>query len=361
MICVLITRLKALRSISRVFPVVPVCFLLMSCTGSHPLERNRTLVQTFTPCWKTMPEERTFPFVSQPYFQSRLSFKVSGYVYFSFQPGDYFRRGDTLAYIDQRDYKIACRKAEAVWRQKKGEFERAKILNGQGSISQSAYDMALSDFQVSEAAYEKALSDLEDTYLLAPFDGWVHEVLVQPYEEVSAGQEILVFVETDRLLLDAYLPEGLAGSIKQDLHACEARIIFDAFPEDTVYSREIKLNPALASQNLSYQLRVVVDNRNASFLPGMSGFLKLSGSYGEKEACVLPIKALRENHQGDTYVWIVVSDSVERVYRKDIGKYRLSHDSVWVESGLSRGMRVVVDGMNSLSEGMEVESVSVKE
>lgn len=350
-------RLQILKGISRAFLLLVLCPFLVSCDQRGTVSSEKVVVRTMSPRWRSASVDREFPFTSLPYFQSSLAFRVSGHVFFSFQPGDYFSKGDTVAYLDQRDFRIACQKAESVWRQKKSEYERAKALDEKGSISRSAYDLALSDYQVSEAAYERAKADLQDTYLLAPFDGYVHEVLVQPYQEVSAGQGILVLVETDRLLLDAYLPEDLAGKMMKDRGKVMAEIRFDAFPEKVFFSDQLNLNPALVSRNLSYQLRVEIENRDAGLLPGMSGSLRLMDSTVAVRVGVLPLKALREDQDGNPCVWVLEPDSVDKVYRRRIGKYRIAGDSLWVESGLEQGEQVVIDGINSLSSGMEVESV----
>lgn len=53
------------------------------------------------------PSSRCYTFISQPYRLSELSFRVGGPVHaFDVQQGQFFRKGQLIAAIDERDFVI---------------------------------------------------------------------------------------------------------------------------------------------------------------------------------------------------------------------------------------------------------------
>lgn len=65
--------------------------------------------------------KRSYNFISKPYRSTDLSFRVSGPVlYFNAQNGQFFRKGELIAAIDERDFRIRCEHAKAVYERAKG-------------------------------------------------------------------------------------------------------------------------------------------------------------------------------------------------------------------------------------------------
>lgn len=73
--------------------------------------------------------EREFSFIAKPFKETELSFRVGGPIdRFEVYAGNYYHRGDIIAEIDSRDFRIRKERAEAVYHQAKAEFERIKVL-----------------------------------------------------------------------------------------------------------------------------------------------------------------------------------------------------------------------------------------
>lgn len=93
--------------------------------------------------------------------------------HFEVYAGNYYHRGDIIAEIDSRDFRIRKERAEAIYHQAKAEFERIKVLYEKNNLSASAYEKARADYTSAKTAYETAVNELEDTKLIAPFDGYI--------------------------------------------------------------------------------------------------------------------------------------------------------------------------------------------
>ena len=73
--------------------------------------------------------ERCYSFISQPYKEAVLSFRVGGIVdEFNVQSGQFFKQGSRIASIDERDFIIQKDHAQALYEQATSEYNRVKIL-----------------------------------------------------------------------------------------------------------------------------------------------------------------------------------------------------------------------------------------
>jgi RND family efflux transporter MFP subunit len=127
---------------------------------------------------------------TQPEQQSVISSKVSGRIVKLFVDiGSRIKKGQVLAKIDDTDYRNNFERAKAELERIKAQLELAKInyeraenLIKTKSIAQAEYDNAKSNYQSLLAAYEtakknleKAEIDLNETNIVAPYDGIVVE------------------------------------------------------------------------------------------------------------------------------------------------------------------------------------------
>ena len=70
--------------------------------------------------------EREFSFISKPFKETELSFRVGGPIdRFEVYAGNFYHRGDIIAEIDSRDFRIRKEQAEAIYNQAKAEFDQA--------------------------------------------------------------------------------------------------------------------------------------------------------------------------------------------------------------------------------------------
>lgn len=82
------------------------------------------------------PSSRCYTFISQPYRLSELSFRVGGPVHaFDVQQGQFFRKGQLIAAIDERDFVIQKQRTEALYRQAEVDYARISSLYAKDNIS----------------------------------------------------------------------------------------------------------------------------------------------------------------------------------------------------------------------------------
>lgn len=144
----------------------------------------------------------------------------------AFQVGGFFRRGDVLVRIDDRNYRAEVKRAEAAvasqklnLTQERGladnaarDFENARSL----FTTQAATDLALrkpqleearSNLAFAEADLARKIGDLERTTIRAPYDGLVREKHADLGQFVGAGTQLAVTFAVDVVEVRLPLPD----------------------------------------------------------------------------------------------------------------------------------------------------------
>lgn len=295
---------------------------------------------------------RSYTFVSQPYRLTDLSFRVGGPMQkIDAQVGMFYRRGDLIASIDDRDFVIRKQEAAAVMEQAKAEYERVSHLYAKNNISGSTYEKAKSAYAIASTSYEDACNELSDTRLTAPFDGYVQQVAVENYQDVRPSQTVVTFIDLSKIKIETYIPEDVALLLrsKKDM---KYRIRFDGLKDKVFYSSEGYVSQSSTANNVSFLLTVLLDNDGREFMGGMSGEVELSlGNADEK--VVIPQSAVGFSSTYGEYVWVV--NGQNQVERRNVVSGNLCSDG-WlaVESGIAAGEWVVTTGLSKLTDKQKI-------
>jgi RND family efflux transporter MFP subunit len=192
-----------MRKIKKSFAVVFLLSAFFSCGKVRKNENNEKVptfqgkkdevgvfVITLTKEKNSSSPSISFVGSTQPEQQSVISSKVSGRIVKLFVDiGFRVKKGQVLAKIDDTDYRNNFERAKSELERIKAQLELAKInyeraenLIKTKSIAQAEYDNAKSNYQSLLAAYEtakknleKAEIDLNETNIVAPYDGIVVE------------------------------------------------------------------------------------------------------------------------------------------------------------------------------------------
>ena len=217
--------------------------------------------------------ERESSFIAKPFKETELSFRVGGPIdRFEVYAGNYYHRGDIIAEIDSRDFRIRKERAEAVYHQAKAEFERIKVLYEKNNLSASAYEKARADYTSAKTAYETAVNELEDTKLIAPFDGYIGEVYIEKYQDVKATQSVVSFIDITQLKIEAYVTQEIAFQAKE---IKEVGIRFDVRPEAVYPAKVIEVSKSTTRNNLSFLMTALLPNKQGEWPAGISGKMLL--------------------------------------------------------------------------------------
>ena len=158
----------------------------------------------------------SYTFISRPYRVTELSFRVGGPVKtFDVQNGQFFRKGELIASIDDRDYIIRQKRTATTPAQAESEYRRISALYERDNISAASFEKALADYEKARTDYDDATNALNDTKIYAPFDGYVQQTHIEKYSDVKPSVPVVTFIDLSKVKAEAYITESMASSFQK--------------------------------------------------------------------------------------------------------------------------------------------------
>lgn len=239
-------------------------------------------INQFIDVTEQISSERCYSFISQPYKEAVLSFRVGGIVdEFNVQSGQFFKQGSRIASIDERDFIIQKDHAQALYEQATSEYNRVKILYTQNNISGSTYEKAKADYQITKANLETATNQWKDTQLTAPFDGYVQQVYIEKYQDVRPSQAIVSLMDLSKIKIEVYIPEEIAVQLRTEKDL-PIQITFDGLPGEIFTPTEIFVSQNITTNNISFLLTAIIMNPGNRLFGGMSDSFSVSWERGRE-------------------------------------------------------------------------------
>ena len=305
--------------------------------------------------------------------------RVSGYIAsVSFKEGSEVKKGDVLFLIDPRPYQAERDKAAAGLAQArsqlalaKSERERAVKLIAQHALSQEEYDtrtagseQAQANVEAAKAALDAAALNLEFTRVTAPISGRISRALVTSGNFVTNGQTpltTLVSLDPIYVSFDGDEQEYLKyiRSARQSAEAHDARNPVqvalaneDGFPHQGVM---VFVDNALDPATGTIRSRALLDNHDRQFTPGLFARIRLLGS-AQHDAVLVNDSAIGTD-QTVRYVLVVGKDS--KVEYRPVQLGPVVDGLRVVQSGLASGETIVVNGLQRVRPGAQVQAQRV--
>jgi RND family efflux transporter MFP subunit len=207
-----------------------------------------------------------------------------------------------------------------------------------------------------QAALMSAQDQLNDTKLIAPFDGSVAATYAENFELVQAKQPILRLLNTSELKMKVDVPEQAIARVPQ---VADVEVTFNAFPDQPIPARIKEIGSEASSTTRTYPVILAfTPPQGLDIRPGMTGFARGKAApppdaadSAQKPAFVVPASAvLLEN--GKRSVW-VVDGATKKVARRAVDLDEMTQYGLRI-TGVESGELVVSAGAHYLAEGQQV-------
>lgn len=290
-----------------------------------------------------------------------------------FEEGQRVKKGDLLAVIDPRPYKVALQQAEGTLQQNRAQLKNAQVdleryrgLYAEDSIAKQTLDTQealVSQYQgtlaANQAAVNEARLNLEFTQIRSPIDGRVGLRQLDAGNLVSANDTtpLAVITQTQPMSISFTLPEGdllpvLTRYRQGDELAVQAwdrgeRVLFG---EGVLESIDNQIDPTTGT----LRLKARFDNEPELLIPNQFVNVRLRVET-LADAVLIPSAALQFGSRG-TFAYVVGEDSKVELRSLEAGP--TNGETTVVLKGLEVGERVVMEGTDRLRDGAEVEVVS---
>ena len=149
-----------------------------------------------------------------PVQQSKVSFQIGGKIQNIYVDiGDKVLKDDILAELDNREITANLNQAKAKYQLASQLLDRFKDLKAQGHISIQELDKAESDFLVAQSQYDFYKVKLEQTKILAPFNGLIQSRYLDEGSVINPGLPILEIIDSEKVEAHVALPLYLIDKI----------------------------------------------------------------------------------------------------------------------------------------------------
>ena len=221
---------------------------------------------------------------------------------------------------------------------------------------QAGYDLSLqgaknleASIQAADAAMKLADRQLRDTYIRAPFDGYVQRRFVnlgQLVKGSGAPVPVMGVVRIDPLRVTGEIPEKMVPWIAVgqpvELHV-------DAYPDKAIAGKMSRISPAVNAATRAFPFEALVPNDGALLKPGT--FARVSVRTNKADTVLtLPYAALQYRY-GVNRVFVVTGD---RLAAKELKVGERLGDRIEIVSGVTAGDPVAMTDVDKLVDGLKV-------
>ncbi len=292
--------------------------------------------------------------------QARLSFVLPGRLASrTVEVGNRVRRGQVLAVLDSSEFLLAKAAAESALAELEVRLEQARRdearvarLKAAKAATTEEVELAATALRALEASKRSAdirLAEAQrlitESRLIAPFDGTITGVDLEPGEWAGSGKTVVELAGENNLEVEVEVPET----------------VFARLAEDQEVVVELSLRGAVTTGRVSSQARaaggpgrlfpiVISLEPHPALVPGTTVEVLLE--IEEEESLSLPLEAILNPGSSRPSVFRVEDGRAEQVFVK-LG--RLAGSRIAVVADLDVGDTVVVAGHTALADGDFVE------
>ena len=198
------------------------------------------------------------------------------------------------------------------------------------------------------------LTQLEKLNVVAPFNGFIEEILVKTGESIGPINYLCQLVNTNELFAVADVSEKLLSEISEKDPISLYFPSLDLFLDGLIIDRVGKV---INSINRTVKIECKLP-KNSSLLPNLMAEFRIN-HYSKESAICLPSRMILKNSKGETFVKALDKNKKVRIQNVVLG--RSYNSEIEILSGLNEGDLVVDEGKSTVLEGQEVGILSSNE
>lgn len=261
--------------------------------------------------------------------------------------GDRVRAGDEILHIDMQDRQQRLKSARLVLKQRELEYEGAKSLSTKGFQNQVQLAQAAALLQESRASLSHLQLDIDNTKVLAPFDGIFSEKYVDVGEYLAPADPVAQIVDLDPIVIRADVTQEDIAELKTGQSASVA------FVDGSGSQGKIRyLSSVSDPETNTFRIEVEIPNPDYQLLAGKSAEMTIS--LEQFNAVFISPSLLSLNDKGEIGLKSVVDGKV--VFSR-INIVKTEANGIWV-SGVGKATNVITVGQGFVRAGDAVEAIA---
>lgn len=285
-----------------------------------------------------------------------------------YQEGHSVKRGDLLAEIDPRPFRIKLAQARSTVARDQAQLKNAELdlgryqsLLGQKLIAQqqldaqkSMVDQLKATVAADEANADDAALQLQYTRVTSPIDGVTGIRAVDPGNLVRSTDTtgIVVLTQLDPIAVIFTLPQDDLPRLSLAMADAKPKVVAVSRAGDEVLAEGTLtvIDNQINTQTASVRLKAQFANSDRKLWPNQFVRARIEVSH-QDDALLLPAAAIQHGPDG-SYVYVLSPDDKARMQPVQVAV--LQGEDALIGSGLHGGERVVTEGQEQIKPGNPV-------
>lgn len=370
-------RVMNRRLMTSVVAVGLVSLLVLGCSQKMEIPKaGKPRVTTLTLKAQNIPMAMEYIAQTASSRQVNINARVNGFLQKRlYQEGSMVKNGQTLFQIDPRPFQVQVNEAKAAFDSSKAahatakaNLDRIKPLVALNALSKKDLDNAQGQFLTTQAAVHQAQAQLNAaklnlsyTTIKSPVDGLSGSASVAEGTYVDATNNHLTTVyQMSPMWVNFSISENRLLDLQKQIQAGQLIVPADnkfsievILPDGSVLPNRGKLvfsAPDYNPMTGTNMIRASVENPKGTLKPNQFVRVRMTGAT-RPDAIAIPQKAVQQGSRGH-FVWVIKDNKAQ--YRPvTVGDQSGAN---WIiTQGLQNGEQVVVDGVQTLASGADVE------
>lgn len=264
-----------------------------------------------------------------------------------FEEGALVAGESVLFEFDDRRQKARLADGEARYELAKSELSRGRELLERRTIPPQEFDRLQAAYLSAEAELSQLRADLEDTRIVAPFDGVMTSREASVGQFITRGSELAGLIQLDPLEVEFQVPERFASQIEPGQRI---RMRTVAFGDEQFEGVVDYVAPRIDPRSRSLEVKASLPNPDGRLRPGQFGTIDLVFR-SRDDALVIPETAVR--HQAGS-VFVTKVDDERRVSFQPVETGMRLEGRIEILDGLAEDDVIVIEGFQKLGPGSKV-------
>ncbi len=262
------------------------------------------------------------------------------------EEGTTVRAGQPLAVLDDEEWRLQARQAQARAQAARDAYERGRALQSQGLLAEQELERLRSEAAVAAADRDLAQLRVRNAVIAAPIAGMVTHRWVERGQLVNSSTRAFAVADVTRLEADVGVPEREAVRVRAGQ---QARVRVEGMGV-SVQGRVARVRPVVDPASGTVQVTVEVNPQQAGGLRA-GQFVNIDIiTETLDERITLPRTAVLVDGAAPRVFLVAEGRAVER----EVALGTSQGDQVEIQSGVAPGDTVVVVGQDNLRPGLPV-------
>ncbi|MDG3040502.1 efflux RND transporter periplasmic adaptor subunit [Roseicyclus marinus] len=263
-------------------------------------------------------------------------------------PGSWVEVGALVAQLDDDAERIALERARLMVMDASRNLDRLRQLSGSGAVSAVQIREAELALRTAELGVEQAEFDLSLRRITAPISGWAGLLEVAEGDRISTQDTLAILSDRSSLQIDFRVPERFIGQLSIGM---PVEVTAVARPDHVLSGEIVALDNVVDRTSRTLRVQAQLDNADDSLRAGQAFSVTLSFP-GDTLPSVDPL-AIQWSGDG-AFVWAARDGQAVRV---PVTIRQRNADSVLVEAEIAPGDLVIIEGVQTLRPGADLQIV----